>query len=62
VLLSKKSGKRSVEYKLEKMKVKASPEQVDEIVAAVKDLGVEKKAILTDTEFEAIVNKALRKE
>jgi isopropylmalate/homocitrate/citramalate synthase len=61
VLLSKKSGKRSVEYKLEKMNMKASAEQLDEIVTAVKDLGVAKKGILTDQEFETIVNKALKK-
>lgn len=60
VLLSKKSGKRSVEYKLEKLGRKATPEQVNEIMNKVKDLGVEKKGILTDAEFQSIVAEVLR--
>jgi isopropylmalate/homocitrate/citramalate synthase len=59
VLLSKKSGKRSVEYKLEKMNVRATPEQVDGILSQVKKLGVRKKGILTEDEFKKIVNSAL---
>lgn len=61
VLLSKKSGKRSVEYKLEKMNFKATSDQLDEILKNVKDLGVKKKGILSDDEFKSIVKKVLRK-
>ena len=61
VLLSKKSGKRSVEYKLEKMNFKATSDQVDEILKNVKDLGVKKKGILSDNEFKSIVKEVLEK-
>jgi isopropylmalate/homocitrate/citramalate synthase len=60
VLLSKKSGKRSVEYKLEKMNVRTTPEQVDEILSQVKNLGVQKKGILTEDEFRKIVNAVVK--
>ena len=55
VLLSKKSGKRSVEYKLEQLNLKASSEQTDEILKKVKELGVRKKGILTEDEFKTVV-------
>ena len=61
ILMSKKSGKSSVEYQLEKMKVKASAEQVNEILQKVKDLGVKKKGILTDAEFKGIVQEIVKK-
>lgn len=61
VLLSKKSGKRSVEFKLEQINVKATSEQVDGILAQVKNLGVQKKGILTEDEFKKIVNDVLQK-
>ena len=60
VLLSKKSGKRSIEYKLEKLNVKATSEQADEILKKVKDLGVRKKGILTEDEFKAIVKEVVK--
>lgn len=60
VLLSKKSGKRSVEYKLEKMNMKATSEQTDEILKKVKDLGVRKKGILTEDEFKTIVTEVVK--
>lgn len=60
VLLSKKSGKRSVEYKLEKMNVRTTPEQVDEILSQVKNMGVQKKGILTEDEFRKIVNAVVK--
>ena len=55
ILLSKKSGKKSVEYKLEQLKLEASAEQVDGILAAVKELGVKKKGHVNDDEFRTIV-------
>ena len=61
VLLSKKSGKRSVEYRLEKMNVKATSEQTDEILKKVKELGVKKKGLVSDDEFKGIVGDVLKK-
>ncbi len=61
VLLSKKSGKRSVEYKLEKLNVKTTPEQVDEVLKEVKDLGLKKKGLVSEEEFKEIVGRVLKK-
>jgi isopropylmalate/homocitrate/citramalate synthase len=58
--LSKKSGKRSVEYKLEKMNVKASPEQVDEVLKEVKSLGLKKKGLVNDSELKEIIKKVIK--
>jgi isopropylmalate/homocitrate/citramalate synthase len=60
VLLSKKSGKRSVEYRLEKLNVKATSEQADEILKKVKDLGVKKKGLVSDDEFKRIINEVIK--
>ena len=59
ILLSKKSGKRSVEYRMEKLGVKATPAQVEEVLAKVKALGVKKKGLVTDAEFEAMVKESV---
>jgi isopropylmalate/homocitrate/citramalate synthase len=61
VLLSKKSGKRSVEYKLEKINVKATSEQTDEILKKVKELGIKKKGLVSEEEFKGIVGAVLKK-
>jgi len=55
VLLSKKSGKRSIEYKLEKMNLKGTQDQVERILGKVKELGVKKKGLVNDDEFTTIV-------
>ena len=55
ILLSKKSGKKSIDYKLGQLNISASSEQVDQILLAVKELGLKKKGIVTDGEFEKIV-------
>jgi isopropylmalate/homocitrate/citramalate synthase len=60
VLLSKKSGKRSVEYKLEKLNVAATPTQVDEILKRVKERGVKNKGLVSDDEFKDIVGEVLK--
>ena len=59
VLLSKKSGKRSVEYKLERLNVSATPTQVDEVLKRVKELGVKKKGLVSDDELKEIVRQVL---
>ncbi len=55
VLLGKKSGKRSVEYKLEKLGIQATADQVNEVVKKVKELGMKKRGLVTDNEFRSIV-------
>jgi isopropylmalate/homocitrate/citramalate synthase len=60
VLLSKKSGKRSVEYKLEKLNIKATPTQVDEVLSRVKELGLKKKGLVNDDEFQRIVKEVVK--
>jgi isopropylmalate/homocitrate/citramalate synthase len=55
VLLGKKSGKRSVEHKLEMLGLEASPEQVHEILAKVKELAMKKKGLVSEKEFNGIV-------
>ena len=59
VALGKKSGKASVTYYLEQLGRDATDEQVTEILAKVKSLGIEKKRLLTMEEFSAIVEKTL---
>jgi isopropylmalate/homocitrate/citramalate synthase len=59
VLLSKKSGKRSVEYKLERLHVSATSTQVDEVLKRVKELGVKKKGLVSDDELREIVREVL---
>jgi len=61
VLLSKKSGKSSIEYKLEKLNFEATSEQVDEVLKRVKELGVKKKGVVNDEEFRNIVKEAFGK-
>lgn len=59
VLLGKKSGKRSVEYKLEKLGIQATADQVNEVLKQVKELGVKKKGLVSDNELRRIVEKIL---
>jgi len=61
ILLSKKSGKKSIEYKLGQLQLEATSEQIDGILAAVKDLGVKKKGHVNDDEFKEIVAKIAEK-
>ena len=59
VVLGKKSGKLSIHYHLDRLKIAATDEQVAEILAQVKQLGIEKKRLLTEDEFLKIVHKCL---
>ena len=59
ILLSKKSGRKSVEYKLEQLGVQATADQVNEVLKAVKELGMKKKGLVSDDEFRGIVEKIL---
>jgi len=59
VLLSKKSGKKSIEYKLNQLSVKANAGQIDEILDRVKKLGIRNKGLVNDKEFKGIVEEVL---
>ncbi len=54
VLLSKKSGKKSIEYKLNQLNIQATSEQMDAILVKVKELGVQKKGHVLEDEFKKI--------
>ena len=56
VVLGKKSGKASIQYKLEELGIQGVGEdKLDDILGAVKEKGIAKKDILTDDEFIDIV-------
>ena len=59
ILMGKKSGKKSVEYKLEKLNIKATPDQVEKVLEKVKALGVKKKGLVNDDEFRNIIKEVL---
>jgi isopropylmalate/homocitrate/citramalate synthase len=61
VLLSKKSGRKSVEYKLRNLNVSFDEKQLGEILSRVKDLGMKKKGLVSDDEFEKIVYETIDK-
>jgi isopropylmalate/homocitrate/citramalate synthase len=60
VLLSKKSGKKSVEFKLGKLNLQVSSAQADEVLRRVKELGVQKKGLVSDDELKDIVREVLK--
>ncbi|WP_258358734.1 homocitrate synthase/isopropylmalate synthase family protein [Moorella sulfitireducens] len=51
VVLSKKSGAHSVEFVLERLGLDATPEEINRMVALVKETALTKKRSLTDEEF-----------
>ena len=55
VLLSKKSGRRSVEYKLKEMDKTIAEEKLNDLLNQVKTLGIKKKGLVSDEEFATIV-------
>lgn len=60
VVLGKKSGKLSITYNLEKLGIKdATDEAIGEMLKRVKDLGIEKRGLLTDEEFREIVDSVM---
>ncbi|WP_338824107.1 2-phosphonomethylmalate synthase [Moorella humiferrea] len=61
IVMGKKTGKGSVKVKLEEMGLKASEEEIEIIVQRVKAKGIAKKGILSQEEFEEIVNEVLIK-
>jgi len=60
IVLGKKSGKLSVLYNLEKLGIKnISEEKVLQILNKVKQLGIQKKSLVTFDEFKEIVEKTI---
>jgi isopropylmalate/homocitrate/citramalate synthase len=55
IVLGKKSGIDSIRLKLEELGVEASEERRRELLAAVKRLGAEKRGLVTDEEFRALL-------
>jgi isopropylmalate/homocitrate/citramalate synthase len=56
ILLSKKSGRKSIEYKLKEMGMSLPDERIDSLVSIVKELGMKKKGIVTEDEFRKLAN------
>jgi 2-isopropylmalate synthase len=59
IVLGKGSGVANVEEHLERRGLQATPDQVLEIVNRVKQASIEKKGLLTDAEFGAILAQVL---
>jgi D-citramalate synthase len=61
IALGKGSGVANIEEFLERRGKTATPEQINDMLARVKQLGIEKKALLTDAEFDGILAAVLGK-
>jgi len=61
IALGKGSGLANIEEFLERRGKTATPEQANEILARVKQLGVERKGLLTDAEFDGVMAAVLGK-
>lgn len=59
MVLGKKSGRPSIKLKLEELGIETTGEKLAEILAKVKQKGAEKKGILSDDEFKAILKDTL---
>lgn len=57
IVLGKKSGRASIEFYLKEIGVKANEEQITEILKSVKELGQEKRRLITKDEFSEIVER-----
>ena len=57
IYLSKKSGRKSIEYALEQIGTNVVPEKLDNLLAEVKKRGVQNKGIVTLEEFRGLVEK-----
>ncbi len=54
IVLSKKSGKKSVEYVLQEMGINLPPEKIEPLLSEVKKLGVQKKGLVNRDEFQRL--------
>ena len=57
IYLSKKSGKKSIEYALEQIGTTVASEKMDELLAEVKKRGVQNKGIVSQAEFRELVGR-----
>ena len=55
IVLGKKSGLDSIRIKAEELGIEVPEERRAEVLAAVKALGMEKRGLVTDEEFKALV-------
>jgi methanogen homocitrate synthase len=60
MVLGKKSGKPSIQVKLDELGLSATEDQIAEMLKLVKSKGIEKKSTLTDDEFKVISVKVLK--
>jgi isopropylmalate/homocitrate/citramalate synthase len=60
IVLGKKSGRHSIEWKLKNLGVAANEEQIGIILNNVKTLGTQRKGLVSDKEFRNIVNQCLK--
>ncbi len=60
VVLGKGSGRPSIQHWLDRIGVKATTEQVDQLLTLVKDKSLEKKGLLTEDEFRQLAKKVVR--
>ena len=60
VVLGKKSGRKSIEYVLDKMGVTATEDQVADMLREVKKTSIDCKRLITVSEFEQIAQKCMR--
>ena len=59
IVLGKGSGTPSIEIWLERLGIQATPEQVESLTLRVKEKSLEKKGLLTEEEFLALVHEVL---
>ena len=61
IALGKGSGLANVEEHLERRGIQATPQQLESILGKVKQLSIDKKALLTSAEFDQIVSEVLER-
>lgn len=61
VILGKMSGRGSVEYMLDKLRIKGAFDRVDEIVADLKNLALEKRGPVSQKEFRTLVKEVMER-
>jgi methanogen homocitrate synthase len=59
IVMGKKSGKHSIEWKLQQLGIQAPSEKLPEILESVKQASIAKKSSIEDDEFKQIVHNVL---
>jgi len=60
ILLGKRSGKASIKWMLQNINIEASSDQVEEILALVKNYGMQKRGVVETSEFRDIVERVMQ--